>query len=223
MESRGGEGIGDTVASRAFADEVINKRLREEHNLWDAIPWVPDFQAARQILIRGAGPRCHHILRTLPPSQSAEYAQRHDDGMKQTMDNLLRLPGEVHEQDMARNIASLQMGMGGLGIRSAQRMAPGAYWASLADALHMIDQRPVNTLIANEHPGGRLGELRNAAGLLDRHGFVGRPDWNSIRGGSVRKVTCRTWGVATRLAILRFFFFRTPLQEERSVEPVVRC
>ena len=43
-----------------------------------------------------------------------EYAQRHDDGMK------LRLLGEVHEQDMARNIASLPMCMGGLGIRSAQ-------------------------------------------------------------------------------------------------------
>ena len=52
----------------------------------------------------------------------------------------------------------------------------------------MIDQRlprvadrVVNTLMADEHPGGCLGELRNAAGLLDRHGFVGRPSWNSIR------------------------------------------
>ena len=69
-------------------------------------------------------------------------------------------------------------------------MAPGAYWASWADALHMIDQRlstvadrVVDTLNA-EHPGGCLGELHNAAGLLDRHGFVGRPNWNSIRGGN---------------------------------------
>ena len=42
--------------------------------------------------------------------------------------------------------------------------------------------RAVDTLNA-EHPGGCLGELHNAAGLLDRHGFVGRPDWNSIRVG----------------------------------------
>ena len=37
--------------------------------------------------------------------------------------------------------------------------------------------------MADEHPGGCLGELRNVAGLLDRHGFVGRPGWNSIRVG----------------------------------------
>ena len=42
-------------------------------------PISPDLQATWQILIQCAGPRCHHIFRTLPPSQSAEYAQRHDD------------------------------------------------------------------------------------------------------------------------------------------------
>ena len=183
--------LGTPVGSRAFVDEVINKRLREEQKLWEAIPWVPDLQAGWQILIQCAGPRCHHIIRTLPPSQSADYAQGHDEGMKRTMDNLLGgLPGEVHEQEVARNIASLPMRMGGLGIRSAQRMALGAFWASWADALHMIDQRlptvadrVVNTLRADEEPRGCLGELRNAAGVLDRHGFVGRPSWNSIRSG----------------------------------------
>ena len=60
----------------------------------------------------------------------------------------------------------------------------GACWASWADALYMIDQWPtvVDTLNA-EHPGICLGELCNAAGLLDRHGNVGRPDWNRIRVG----------------------------------------
>ena len=56
--------------------------------------------------------------------------------------------------------------------------------------LHMIDQRlptvadrVVNTLMANEDPGSCLGELRNAPGLLDRQGFVGRPSRNNIRVG----------------------------------------
>ena len=74
--------LGTPVGSRTFVAEVINKRLREDHKLWGAIPWVPDLQAAWQILIQCAGPRCHHILRTLLPSQAAEYAQRHDDGSK---------------------------------------------------------------------------------------------------------------------------------------------
>ena len=120
--------LGTPEDSRAFVDEVINKRLREEHKLWDAIPWVPDLQAAWQILIQCSGPRCHHILRTLPPSQSADYAQRHGDGMKQTLDNLLRLPGEVHEQDMARNIASLPMRMGGSGH---QKCTENGTWSVL--------------------------------------------------------------------------------------------
>ena len=53
------------VGSRAFVDAVINKRLREEQKLWDAIPWVPDFQAAWQMLIQCSGPRCHRILPTI--------------------------------------------------------------------------------------------------------------------------------------------------------------
>ena len=123
----GVKALGTPVGSRAFVDEVINKRLREEHKLWDAIKRVPDLQAHPM-----RRPEMPPHPPDVAPSQSAEYAQRHDDWMKQTMENLLRLPGEVHEQDMARNIASLPMRMGGPGIRSAQRMAPRACWASWA-------------------------------------------------------------------------------------------
>ena len=105
--------------------------------------------------------------------------------MKQTMENLLRIPGEVHEQDMARNIASLPMRMGGLGIctENGTRSVLGVMGRRSADQRLLVADREVNTLNANEHPGGCLGELHNAAGLLDRHGFVGRPDWNNIRVG----------------------------------------
>ena len=100
------------------------------------------------------------------------------------------LPEGVHEQEVARNIASVPMRMGGLGTRSALRMAPGAYSALWATALHMINQRfptvattNVNTLVTDVDPGGCSGDLHNAAGVLDRHGFVARPSWNSIRLG----------------------------------------
>ena len=33
-------------------------------------PKVPDLQCAWQLLVQCAGPRCHHFLRTVPPSQS---------------------------------------------------------------------------------------------------------------------------------------------------------
>ena len=124
--------LGTPVGSTRFVEEVVNKRLEEEAQLWKVIPTVPDLQAAWQILLQCAGPRCHHMLRTLPPPQSEEYAQAHDAGMLRVMDTLLALSGDPQEVEVAHNIASLPMRLGGLGLRRAQRMAPAAYWASWA-------------------------------------------------------------------------------------------
>ena len=63
------------------------------------------------------------MLRTLPPSESEECARAHDVGMARVMDRLLALPGDPHEQEVALNLASLLMRMGGLGLRRALRMA----------------------------------------------------------------------------------------------------
>ena len=79
------------------------------------------------------------------------------------MDNLLRLPGEVHEQDMARNIVSFR--------------CAGEVW--------------------DEHPGGCLGKLRNAAGLLDRHGLRGTTKLEQHQGGSPTGGSGRTAGNTT--------------------------
>ena len=133
--------LGIPVGSAAFVQETVSKRLRLEAQLWDAIPSVPDLQAAWQILLQCAGPRCHHILRTLPPSQSEVYARSHDEGMERVMRILVGIVGERQEHVDAADIASLPMRMGGLGLRRATRMALAAYWASWADALQMVDQR----------------------------------------------------------------------------------
>ena len=111
--------LGTPVGSRRFVEEVVQKRLEEEDKLWEAIPSAPDLQAAWQILLHCAGPRCHRMLRTLQPSQSEEYARSHDLGMARVMDRLLALPGDPHEQEVARNLASLPMRMGCLGLRRA--------------------------------------------------------------------------------------------------------
>ena len=149
--------LGTPVGSTRFVEEVVNKRLEEEAKLWEVIPTVPHLQAAWQILLQCAGPRCHHMLWTLPPSQSGECAQAHDAGMLRVMDTLLALFGNPQEVEVAHNILADVVG-------SAQRMAPAAYWASWADALHMIDQRlPVvvvnvaHKLTVEEELGGCLG------------------------------------------------------------------
>ena len=83
----------------------------------------------------------------------------------------------------------MPMRMGGLGLRSATRTSPTAYWASWADALHMISQRlpevanDIVTQLAGE-PAGCLAELQSAADDLDRCGFVGRPSWEALNTGA---------------------------------------
>ena len=58
-----------------------------------------------------------------------------------------------------------------------QQGAPAAYWASWADALHMISQRTpdvahdvLRRLSLEEPIGGCLGELYDASSVLDRKG-----------------------------------------------------
>ena len=104
------------------------------------------FHQSKTYNVRGrclcAGPHCHHVLRTVPPRQCAGYACGHDFGMQRTMEALLvRFPGSSAQVEMAQHITTLPMRMGGLGLRSAMRTAPGAYWASWVDALHMLQQR----------------------------------------------------------------------------------
>ena len=101
-------------------EEFSRVRVQEETKLWEALGWVPDVQCAWQILLQCAGPRCHHFLRTVPPAQSATYANSHDVGMWTATETVLgRLPGSVEQKDMARCLATLPMRLGGLGLRSA--------------------------------------------------------------------------------------------------------
>ena len=85
--------------------------------------------------------------------------------MFQTMTALLgAVPGTEEQISTARDITTLPMRLGGLGLRSAGRIAPGAYWASWADALPMHRGNP-GTL--EWRTRGCLRELQTASGNLD--------------------------------------------------------
>ena len=90
---------------------------------------------------------------------------------------------------MARHITTLPMRMGGLGLRSAVRTATGAYWASWADALHMVHQRSPHLIgmvvhhLSHPNAVGCLGELQESASRLDHDGFISRPSWDMLRRG----------------------------------------
>ena len=186
--------LGTPVGTNAFVQHHTEERLADEARLWDAIPEVPDLQCAWQLLLQCAGPRANHLLRTLPPSQSAQYARAHDDGMWATAQRLLgEMPGSTAELGMAKDLASLPMRLGGLGLRSAGRTAPAAYWASWADALPMIQARApqvADTALAalsGAQPEtarqGALAEAHAAGEMLTREGFLQRPSWADLRDG----------------------------------------
>ena len=128
-------------------------------------------------------------MRTMPPSQSVAYCMAHDSGIWETAKSLLQgIPS--HEEVESRSLSTLPMRMGGLGLRSAERCAPAAYWASWSDALKMIGERTpdvaVDVVRQLEEPGpgnGCVGELKQAASLLDRAGFWWRPSWEALREG----------------------------------------
>ena len=114
--------LGTPIGSEAFIREKVMTRIADEQRLWDAIPRVPDLQCSWQLLVQSAGPRANHVIRTLPPELSAEYASEHDRGMWRTAMALLgQLPGTPEQLDRAKIVASLPMRMGGLGLRSAGR------------------------------------------------------------------------------------------------------
>ena len=94
-------------------------------------------------------------------------------------------------KEQRKELPLFPMRLGGLGLRSAARMSPAAYWAWWADALPMLQARlPQVTAnivggLVREAPLTRcLGELQESARSLDNSGFVGRPEWTALMDGA---------------------------------------
>ena len=224
--------LGSPVGCEEFVSSFIERRLADEQKLWDAIPSVPDLQCAWQVLLQCAGPRCHHLLRTVPPSLSEVYAQGHDAGMQRTMESLLRtLPGDNSQIEMARHITSVPLRMGGLGLRSAQRLALAAYWASWADALPMLQQRlptltrQVVECLSVEGATGVSGRFASSIEDAGQIGFVNRPSWEALqRGIRPQRPTAAEPGEWQHgWQYYSSSLFRAPLSGDGSACPVMCC
>ena len=101
----------------------VERRLADERLLWETIPAVPDLQCAWQILVQCANPRGNHTIRTLPPGMAVEYARVHDEGIWNTAIRVLAdIPGSEAERERARELASLPLRMGALGLRVHESM-----------------------------------------------------------------------------------------------------
>eukprot|EP00439_Symbiodinium_sp_Y106_P001674 s9130_g1.t1 len=148
------------------------------------------FQCAWLLLLFCASPRANHALRTLPPSESS-YARAHDQAVWETLQECL---GGVPpaEAQQVWPLASLPAVHGGLGLQSAERTAPAAYWAAWMDALPVIRSRlpsAADRCLAALEQGaeGTIPCLREAAAaknLLQREGWEACPGWHAAYEGA---------------------------------------
>ena len=182
--------LGTPVGHAEFVQAKVSERVAEEQKLLDAVCGLPDPQCAWQLLSKCSGPRASYLIGTLPPSTSREYAEEHDERLWPAAVHILGAQ-QVDLEAMAegRLVARLPARLGGLGLRSAVRVAPAAYWASWADTLPMIVKRSphqaqkILECLASA-PQGCLGELSQSATLLDAEGFDSRPTWNALASGT---------------------------------------
>ena len=115
--------------------------LARQGGLLDNLPALHDSQVAWLLLSCCTAPRAQYALRTLPLESTRGYAAGHDGAVLRCLSALLFADEASQLPEPAQARAQLALRHGGLGLRSATRHAPAAYWASWADALHAIARR----------------------------------------------------------------------------------
>ena len=181
---RGFVALGVSIGSADFVRRRLEERLQAEQSLLQELRQLPDLHCA--------SPRAQHAVRTVPPSESGEYAAAHGSAIWRTLQHLLSEPdaeGEVWEA--ARSLAFLPTLLGGLGLCSAERVRAAAYWAAWADALPVMHQRRPDAAArcarelaaADAAAAPSLRAAAAAGAVLDAEGWTTRPDWPALLEG----------------------------------------
>ena len=129
-EERGLVVFGVPVGHSAFVQKWLADKEGSHLQLLARIPAVQDAQCAWLLLLMCAGPRANHILRNLPPSEASEFSQHHDNHLRACLADIIAM---AVPDGVTTEVVQLPFREGGLGLRSAVRLAPAAYWASWAD------------------------------------------------------------------------------------------
>ena len=120
--------------------DCVETQLRErldDHQLLHRIPEVPDLQS-RVLFLHYALARANYMLRVVRPELVQGYAEGHDRGLWTCV---CRLLGSDVENARSRELASVPLSLGGLGLRSSTRTREAAYRPSWADCLFMVRNR----------------------------------------------------------------------------------
>ena len=180
--------LGAPFGTPEFVQAHLQQTLERQATLLNQLPNLHDTQVGWLLLSCCACPRAQYALRTLPTASTHEYAIRHDAAVLRCLDSLLfadaaeGLPGQVAAR------VQLALRHGGLGLRSAARHAPAAFWASWADTLPALlkRDRPFALRLAEGlEAGSELPELLPLQTARDSLSAVGFevPSWHDVLHG----------------------------------------
>ena len=134
------ESLSDPIGNEEFVSSFIERRLADNQKLWDATPNVPNLQCAWQVLLQCAGPRCHHLQRTVPPSLSEVHAQGHDVRMQSTMEFLLgTIPAIIPR---SRWLATSRASPSGIGRQICSKVGTNRIFGLLGGCLPNVATTP---------------------------------------------------------------------------------
>ena len=182
--------LGAPLGHPDFVAAQLRKTSEEHEQFLARIPSLQDLQAAwLLLLVHCANARANYLLRVVPPDLVAGFAQAHDARLWSCLFQILGV-AEDRCDDVARNTASLPLAMGGLGLRSAVRTSPSAFWASWADCLPMVQKRHPEVAaciverLSNQPRTPCLGAAAAAAEQLNELPGFTPPSWHALALGA---------------------------------------
>ena len=132
--------LGTPLGHDDFVAAHLESVLAEHQILLTRIPLVKDVQSAWLLLLHCASVRACFQIRVVRPSAASQFAESHNGTLWQCLSNILQI--DLNQCDeVVRDVATLPLSMGGLGLRSAVRVRSPGYWASCADCLPMMQAR----------------------------------------------------------------------------------
>ena len=150
-------------------------------------------QSAWLLLLHCASTRANYQLRVVRPECVLEFARAHDENMWRGLCTILEVPTTACSRN-ARDVSSLPLSLGGLGLRSATRTRVSAYWASWADTLPMVQSRhpQIADIMVYQLEGVTespcMGAASSAAAELDKLDDLVVPRWSELAAGHVRRL-----------------------------------
>ena len=185
LAERGIRVLGTPLGHWSYVEAQLRSKAQSHRVLLERILAIQDLQSAWLLLLFCASPRVKYFLRVVHPISSQAFANEHDQNIWRCFSTLL---GQVFGVDQWE-VASVPQCLGGLGLRSAARTAPAAYWANWADSVGMFRQRhrdvAASVAAALTDPPTHAHHLQGATdsrGFLHSVGFE-TAEWATLADG----------------------------------------